>query len=53
MLISESNIKKIIKLRGKKKAKAHICQYACNEFEKKTSFTHQIRQTDYIYFFKY
>ena len=50
IFISESSVYRILKARGLITAPAHIFLSAADEFTTKTSFIHQMWQTDFTYF---
>ena len=50
IFISESSVYRILKSRGLITTPAHILLSASNEFYRKTSFVHQLWQTDFTYF---
>lgn len=50
VFISESSVYRILKARGLITAPAHIFLSAADEFTNKTSFVHQMWQTDFTYF---
>lgn len=50
VFISESSVYRILKARGLITAPAHIFMSASDEFKDKTSFVHQMWQTDFTYF---
>lgn len=50
IFISESSVYRILKARGLITAPAHIFMSASDEFKDKTTFVHQMWQTDFTYF---
>ncbi len=50
VFISESSVYRILKARGLITAPAHIFMSASDEFKDKTTFVHQMWQTDFTYF---
>ncbi len=50
IFISESSVYRILKQRGLITAPSHILISASDEFKDKTSFVHQMWQTDFTYF---
>lgn len=50
VFISESSVYRILKARGLITAPAHIFMSASGEFKDKTTFVHQMWQTDFTYF---
>lgn len=50
IFLSESSVYRILKARGLITAPAHIFLSAADEFKDKTSFVHQMWQTDFTYF---
>jgi len=50
IFISESSVYRFLKVRGLITTPAHILLSASNEFYRKTSFVHQLWQTDFTYF---
>lgn len=50
IFISESSVYRILKERGLTTAPSHILLAASNEFKDKTTFVHQMWQTDFTYF---
>jgi transposase InsO family protein len=50
IFISESSVYRILKNKGLITSPAHILLAAGNEFQNKTSFVHQMWQTDFTYF---
>ena len=50
VFISESSVYRILKARGLITAPAHIFMSASDEFKDKTTFVHQMLQTDFTYF---
>jgi len=50
IFISESSVYRILKARGLITSPAHILLAASNEFKHKTTFVHEMWQTDFTYF---
>ena len=50
IFISESSVYRILKAKGLITSPAHILLAASNEFKNKTSFVHEMWQTDFTYF---
>jgi putative transposase len=50
IFISESSVYRILKAKGLITTPAHILLSASNEFKQKTSFVHEMWQTDFTYF---
>ncbi len=50
VFISESSVYRLLKARGLITAPAHVFMIASDEFKYKTTFVHQMWQTDFTYF---
>ncbi len=50
VFISESSVYRILKAKGLITSPSHMLLTAGNEFDKKTLFVHEMRQTDFTYF---